>query len=240
MVAQLLEFLLSVKLRLPLLEVRQKCPDSFPDEAAKWTLLSRWGAKTGALLELWREPRCSPWVETGMSGSFLSLPQGNQGLFRGSRGNLGFLSRHNRVKGPQSRGGENLLVFLELQQKIWGSSLVMMGTSGTSLCGLRKVQSSCELWGASRDSSAIVAEAEVLIWRWGRNLTFPLQYWHESRGSTGVSTGDSGLVSCGDMHFRFPLELEKKCQTSCSTGFFFRDLSPKYQNIFRSLSLNQI
>ena len=41
MVAQLLEFLLSVKLRLPLLEVRQKCPDSFPDEAAKWTLLSR-------------------------------------------------------------------------------------------------------------------------------------------------------------------------------------------------------
>ena len=41
MVAQLLEFLLSVKLRLPLLEVQQKCPDSFPDEAAKWTLLSR-------------------------------------------------------------------------------------------------------------------------------------------------------------------------------------------------------
>ena len=40
-VAQPLEFLSSFKLRLSPLEVRQECQDSFPDEAGKWTLISR-------------------------------------------------------------------------------------------------------------------------------------------------------------------------------------------------------
>ena len=32
--------------------------------------------------------------------------------------------------------------------------------------------------------------------------------------SYGVSTEESGLVSCGDMHTRSPLDLEKQCQAS--------------------------
>ena len=41
MVARPLELLFSVKFRLSHLEVRRERRDSFPDEAGKWTLLSR-------------------------------------------------------------------------------------------------------------------------------------------------------------------------------------------------------
>ena len=41
MVARPLEFLSSVKLRLPPLEVRQERQDSFPDKTGKWALISR-------------------------------------------------------------------------------------------------------------------------------------------------------------------------------------------------------
>ena len=42
-----------------------------------------------------------------------------------------------------------------------------------------------------------------------------------------VSTGESPLVSCGDIHVRYPLELEKQCQSSCGvdigiSGFLSR------------------
>ena len=41
MVALPLEFLSTFKLRPPPLEVRRESRDSFPDEAGKWTLISR-------------------------------------------------------------------------------------------------------------------------------------------------------------------------------------------------------
>ena len=41
MVARPLEFLSSFKLRQPPLEVRRECWDSFPNEAGKWTIMSR-------------------------------------------------------------------------------------------------------------------------------------------------------------------------------------------------------
>ena len=41
MLEQHLEFHWSFKLRLPPLEVRRECRDSFPEEARKWTLISR-------------------------------------------------------------------------------------------------------------------------------------------------------------------------------------------------------
>ena len=50
MLARPLEFLLSVKLSPPPLEVLQECQDSFPDEAGKWTLLSGRGGKPGIFL----------------------------------------------------------------------------------------------------------------------------------------------------------------------------------------------
>ena len=48
-------------------------------------------------------------------------------------------------------------------------------------------------------------------------------------GSSGVSAGESGLVSCGDMQVCFSLELEKQCQASCRVdidigGFLWRCL----------------
>ena len=90
-----------------------------------------------------------------------------------------------------------------------------METSGTRSCYIRKFQSPCELRGPFQDSSPVASGTEVLIWSWGRNLRFPLQCQHGSRGSSGVSTGESGLDSCGDMQVCSPLELEKQCQISC-------------------------
>ena len=50
MVARPLEFLSSVKLRPPPLEVRRKLQDSFSDESGKWNLLSHEEGKRGLYL----------------------------------------------------------------------------------------------------------------------------------------------------------------------------------------------
>ena len=83
----------------------------------------------------------------------------------------------------------------------------MTGTSGTRSGGLMKCQSPCELLGGpsrflSRRSRGLrscvesVPEPEdsspVLTWIWG---------------TSGVSPGESVLVSSGGMHVRFPPEL---------------------------------
>ena len=44
---------------------------------------------------------------------------------------------------------------------------------------------------------------------------FPLQGRHGPRGSSGASTGQSGLISYGAMQVRSPLDAEKHCQASC-------------------------
>ena len=82
MVARPLEFLSSVKLRPPPLDVRWEHRVSFPDEAGKWTLISGREGKTRALLELWRDPRCSSRVETGTSENFLSCIKGVKDPFK--------------------------------------------------------------------------------------------------------------------------------------------------------------
>ena len=43
-------------------------------------------------------------------------------------------------------------------------------------------------------------------WTQGRNLRIPLQCWHGSWGTSGVSPGESVLVSNAGMHLRFPPE----------------------------------
>ena len=48
-----------------------------------------------------------------------------------------------------------------------------------------------------------------------QSLRFPHQSLHGSRGSSGVSKGESDLVSCGDILVRSPLELDMQCQASC-------------------------
>ena len=58
-------------------------------------------------------------------------------------------------------------------------------------------------------------QGEVLLWSQGWNLRVPLQGRHGSQGSSGESTAESGLVSCGAMQDRSPLKPKKQGQASC-------------------------
>ena len=102
-----------------------------------------------------------------------------------------------------SPGVENLLDFLELRQVL----STYDGTSGTRSVGLRKGQTPSELLGGLlgflsrrcrglRSCVESVSEPEdsspMLTWIWG---------------TSGVSPGESVLVSSGGMHVRFPSEL---------------------------------
>ena len=158
---QSLEILSSFKLRLPSLEVGRERRDSFSDEAGEWTLISRCGGKNWALLEWWQDTQCISNGE-GYVGEILELHQVCQGPFRGSRVKAGFLSRKPSTTVEKClilRSRDNLLVFLELRQKTWGSSRVSTGPLGTQSCFLRKVKSPCELLGAFRDTSPVGARS---------------------------------------------------------------------------------
>ena len=85
------------------------------------------------------------------------------------------------------------MVFLELQQETWCSSQVIMGTSGTSSCCLRKVTSPCEFQRASQDSCPVGAR---------------------SQSSSGVEAGTSEFLSMADMDLGVPLGRPQVSQTS--------------------------
>ena len=61
------------------------------------------------------------------------------------------------TNGLMSRGQGILLVFLELQQKVWDSSPAIPWNSRSLTCCLREVNSPCELRWASRGSSSVGA-----------------------------------------------------------------------------------
>ena len=86
------------------------------------------------------------------------------------------------------------MVFLELHQEDWGSSLVVTGTSGTLSSCLRKVKSPFGLRGAPRDSSRITA---------GMN-----------RASSRVEAGTSAILSISDIHLEVSVEFEQGRQDS--------------------------
>ena len=143
------------------------------------------------------------------------MHQGCQGPFQGSRGKLGFLSRQHSGKGSH----------LELRGESLGFFRVVAGNLGflssydrdlrNPLVGPKENPMSMRVAGTSRDSSAVAAGAEVLIWSSGWKLRFPLNSRHGSQHSSGVSTEETGLVSCGVTQVCSPLELEKQCQASC-------------------------
>ena len=129
--------------------------------------------------------------------------------FRGSRGKLGFLSRCCSGKGPHLALRGESPCFLKLRQETWGSSRVKTGTSGTNSCGLWKVQSPCELQGASRYSSPVFARAYVLI---------------------GDEAGTSGFLSSADMDLGVPMEFLQRSQASshvetCKSAILLRWIS---------------
>ena len=150
-----------------------------------------------------RDSRASSRVETGMSGNFLSCSKG--------------------VKDPLEVP-EVRLVSLETPQRKWASSRLeirtswifsscgwcsrlMTGTSGTRSGGLRKGQSPCELLGGlsglhSRRSRGLRPCVESVP---EPEDSSPCR--RGSWGTSGVSPGESVLVSSGDMHVGFPHEL---------------------------------
>ena len=99
-----------------------------------------------------------------MSGKFLSCLKGVKDPFKAQEGRWDFFQDAAAEKGLISHCEENLLVFLELQKDTWGSSQVTTAIPGTHSWGLREVRTPRESRGAPRDSSAVTAGAEVLIW----------------------------------------------------------------------------
>ena len=114
MVARPQKFTSSIKWILPALEVQQERQDSLPD-TEKWTLLSRRGGRTRALLQLWWDPWCSSRVQTGMSGNFLTCLKGFKEPFGAQVGRWNFSRDATAENGLSSPCREILLVFLELR-----------------------------------------------------------------------------------------------------------------------------
>ena len=145
----------------------------------------------------------------------LELPKRCQVPFQGSRGKVEFLSSRCSRKGP---------------------NLALMGESprfSQVASGRLEFLLSCD--GDLRDPLMLPQEIQVSIpvtrclsgflssrcrsigphlkLRMEHQGSSPVLTW--SLGSYGVSTGESGLISCGDMELCFPLEVEKGCQASC-------------------------
>ena len=114
MVARPLEFLSTFMLRVPPLEMRRECWESFPDKVGIGTLISSYKAETGLLLIL-AGPQCSPQVETGMLGNFLSCSESVKYPLEVQEGRCDF-PRDSSVEKGLSSPGVNFLNFLELRQ----------------------------------------------------------------------------------------------------------------------------
>ena len=106
------------------------------------------------------------------------------------------------------------MISLETPQRKWASSRlegrtswifsssskcarITTGTSGTRSGGLRKAQSPCKLLGGLSAFRSHGSRVKDLVWSRCRNLRIPLQCSHGSWGTSGVSQGESFLVSGG-------------------------------------------
>ena len=92
-----------------------------------------------------------------------------------------------------------------------------MGTSGTRLCGLTKVQSPCKFQGASWDSSPGAAGPQSSSGVQARNSEFlssadidlgkPVRFLQGSQASSHVETGKSAFLSNWKSSVRLPVKL---------------------------------
>ena len=148
------------------------------------------------------------WSGDGYIRELLELPQGCQEPFRGSRGKVGFFLRLLSGKGPH----------LTLRGESPGFSRVAVANLGFLL----------SYDGELRDPLVCPQESPVSMQvarglsgflcsrRWGQDPHLELRPEPHalspvpalSRGSSGVSTGESGLISYGDMQVHSPFELE--------------------------------
>ena len=75
-----LEFLSPFLWRAPPVEMRRECPELFPDQAAKESLIYIFEAETG-LLWMWAGPSCFLSSGDGYVAELLELQQGCEGPF---------------------------------------------------------------------------------------------------------------------------------------------------------------
>ena len=143
------------------------------------------------------------------------LPQGCQGPFRCSRGKVGFFSRCHSGKGPHlALRGESPGFSRDVAANV-GLLSCLDGDFRDLLMGPQENQVSKHV---ARGLSGFLCShgwGGGTHWSWGQKLRVSLQCQYGSPGSSGVSTGESGLISCGVMQVHSPLELEKQCQASC-------------------------
>lgn len=102
--------------------------------------------KTGLFLSCGRALSGVPLSGDGYVREHLELPQGYQGIFEGSRGEGGILSRRCCGKGPHLALRGESSVFLECGRKLGVSQRVATGgMRGPGHCCLRKIKFPCEL-----------------------------------------------------------------------------------------------
>ena len=95
-----------------------------------------------------------------------------------------------------SPGGENLLDFLEFRQVLWTYD----GTSGTHSVGNRKGQSPCELLGGLSGFLSRRCRGLRSFLEWVPEPEVFSTVLTGSWGTSGVSPGESALISSGGMH----------------------------------------
>ena len=166
---------------------------------------------------MWRDPRYSSQLNTSMSVNFLSFTLGVKDPLEVREGRCDFPRDASAEKGLISSGGENLLVFLKLRQKSWGSSRVTTGTSGSSrvASGKSSLHASCEgplgiplqSVQGPRASSRVEARTSGILSRVDMDLGFPMAFQQESQASTHVETWNSPFLSRGKTRVRLPVEL---------------------------------
>ena len=131
----------------------------------------------------------------GYVRELLELPKGCQVHFRGSRGNVGFLSRRCNGEGPH----------LALRGRIsWAFSSCNRDLKPARVAlGMSSLHSSCEgplgipfqSVQGHRASSQVVARTSGFLSSSDMDLGVPMKFQQESH------------VSCGDMELHFPLEV---------------------------------
>ena len=100
-------------------------------------------------------------------------------------------------------GGENLLDFLELRQVLSTYDGDLRDPSG----GLRKGQSPCELLGGLLGFLSLRCRGLRSFLEWVPEPEDFSTVLTGSWGTSGVSPGESVLISSGGMHVRFPPKL---------------------------------
>ena len=113
----------------------------------------------------------------------LELPLGIQVTFQVVRGSTGLLLSHCKGIGPHLALRGSLMVFLEFQQEVLGSSRVAMGTSGNL-----SYQESQASFQVSRGTSGFLSCG-------CRGIEPHLNLRRETQGFSLVATGISGFLS---------------------------------------------